>query len=164
MPRIVACGSRQNAYDDFSTALKKAGNDEFIVLLVDSEAAVSELGKPWWHLKDQDNWNMPAKATDDNAHLMVWCMEAWLIADRETLADFFGGGFKDKALPTCPNVERIPKEEIYTALENATRNCRKGQYGKGRHSFDVLARIDPDKVRKASPWAERLIETLQGKA
>ena len=41
MPRIVASGSRRNAYEDFCTALKKAAADQFIVLLVDSEDAVA---------------------------------------------------------------------------------------------------------------------------
>ena len=33
-------------------------------------------------------------ATDEQAHLMVQCMEAWFLADRETLAAVFGRGLK----------------------------------------------------------------------
>ena len=35
MPRVISCGSRKDAYDDFLTAL---GNGEAAMLLVDSEA------------------------------------------------------------------------------------------------------------------------------
>jgi len=162
MPRIVACGGRQSAYDDFCTALKKAGGDEFIVLLVDSEDAVAAGGDgPWSHLKVRDNWDKPATATDDNVHLMVWCMEAWFVADRETLAAFFGQQFNANALPAREDVENISKPDLYAGFENATRTCKKGKYGKGRHSFDILAQIDPAKVMAASPYARRLINTLR---
>jgi len=43
MPRIVAGGSRGRAFADFCTALKQAREGDFIVLLVDSEAAVRTL-------------------------------------------------------------------------------------------------------------------------
>lgn len=167
MPRIVASGSRQAAYDDFCTALNKAGADEFIILLVDSEAPVaqSHSDAPWSHLKARDNWDQPAQATDDNAHLMVQCMEAWFLADKESLATFFGNGFQRNALPPRADVENISKSDLFSGLKAATRHCiPKGEYGKGRHSFDILSQIDPTRVAAASPWAKRLIETLQEKA
>ena len=51
MPAVVACGSRQNAYDSFCTALKAADEDHLPMLLVDSEEAVSQ--SPWAHLKSR---------------------------------------------------------------------------------------------------------------
>jgi len=165
MPRIVSSGGRQAAFDDFCTAMKRAANDEFIVLLVDSEDAVAAIDEPWFHLKYRDNWDKPATAMDNNVHLMVWCMEAWFIADRETLAAFFGQHFNANALPARNDVENISKSDLYDELENATRLCeKKGKYGKGRHSFDILAQIDPAKVMAASPSAKRLIDTLREKA
>ena len=163
---IHACGGRQAAYDDFCVALKNAKDDEFIVLLVDSEVPVAQNDSdlPWAHLKARDNWDQPAQATDDNAHLMVQCMEAWFIADRATLRAFFGQGFNVNTLPANPNVEEIPKQDLYAGLNNASRNTQKGRYGKGRHSFDILSQINPSRVAAASPWAKRLIDTLQEKA
>jgi len=161
MPRIVASGGRQSAYDDFCTALKKAGNDEFIALLVDSEGPVTTNGSPWIHLANRDGWARPATANDDNAHLMVQCMEAWFIADRVSLAEFYGQGFSLGALPSRTDVENIPKADLFAALTQATRATRtKGEYGKGKHSFDILARLDPEKVKAASPYASRLVATL----
>ena len=50
-------------------------------------------------------------------------------------------------------------------LKAATRRCdKKGNYDKGPHSFEILARIDPVRVRNASPHAERLVKTLLEKA
>lgn len=165
MPRIVAGGSRQQTFGQFCTALGKARTDEFTGLLVDSEAAVPPGTGPWAHLDERDGWVRPKPATDDNAQLMVQCMEAWFLADRDGLAGFFGNGFNRKVLPACADVENIAKSDLFAALRQATRRCTtKGEYGKGRHSFGILGRIDPGRVMAASPHAERLVETLMRQA
>lgn len=165
MPRIVASGGRQQAFDDFCTALKKAGANDFIVLLVDAEAPVVTENGPWNHLHDRDAWERPAAAGDENAYLMVQCMEAWFLADKDTLAEFFGNGFNRGALPARAEVEDVAKLDLMNRLKAATRHCgKKGEYGKGRHSFEILARINPARVAGASPHARRLIETLIEKA
>ena len=84
MPRVVACGSRQRAYDRFCAAIDEAEADSFIVLLVDSEAAVAASDSPWEHLRKRDNWTQPSAAADDSTQLMVQCMEAWFVADRQS--------------------------------------------------------------------------------
>ena len=117
--------------------------------------------KPWDHLYQSDKWNKPANADDMDCHLMVQCMEAWFIADRQALVEFFGQDFNENKLPgVARSIESIQKQELYQALAGATRNCKKGQYGKGAHSFNLLAKINPQTVTTASPWAKRLIDTL----
>ena len=163
MPRVISCGARKQTYDRFRAALTKATNDDFIVLLVDSERPVMDA--PWPHLKNCDNWDKPPGATDDNAHLMVQCMEAWFMADKETLAEFFGTGFNEGGLPARLDVEGIPKDDINSGLRMATRQCQpKGEYHKAQHSFAILGRLNPQKVIKASPYARRLVNTLRDKA
>ena len=168
MPRIFACGARQHAYRDFCNAFDKARDDEFIVLLVDSEAPMASDSDPWTHLKHRDNWDKPRNATGDNVHLMVQCMEAWFLADKDSLEKFFGGDFNRNALPARSDVENIPKGDIEKGLNMAARQCRRkgSAYHKGRHSFTILAELDSQKVIDASPHAERLVRTLtlQGKA
>ena len=171
-PRIVACGSRKNAYDSYCTAIA-AGEDA--LLLVDSETAVTEECQqgeaknwsPWRHLRQRqgDQWEKPASADEQDCHLMVQCMEAWFLADRETLRAFFGPGLNEHALPAAGRlVETIAKEQLYRELARATRNCTtKGQYGKGEHSFKLLKMIDPDKVTAASAWAKRFVENAKAK-
>lgn len=159
-PKVIACGSRREAFDDFRTALRQHP-DEHVVLLVDAEAPVDPDKTIWEHLKQRDSWEQPAGATEDNTHLMVQCMESWFLADPETLEDYFGQGFQSSALPKNPHVENIPKITVFRALADATRQTKsKGSYSKGGHSFAILARIDPNKVRRASPHAERLAVAL----
>ena len=62
MPRVVACGSRRNAYESFKTA--HAGQDTTVLLLVDAEGPVTA-ESPWQHLEICDGWERPDHATDD---------------------------------------------------------------------------------------------------
>ena len=168
-PRVVACGSRRDAYESYCTAV--ANGDE-AVLLVDSEAPVAarhERGEPahwqpWQHLKHRrgDGWDKPREGADTDCQLMVQCMESWFLCDRDALAAFFGRGFQENKLPAPANsVESLTKDMIYSALAEATKACRtKTQYGKGEHSFKLLARIDPALVAAASPWAKRFVTEL----
>ena len=162
MPRIVACGGRGKAYDDFCSYHANARNGQVVLLLVDSETPVGSTS-PWTHLLDreEDAWQRPSDASDEQCHLMVQCMEAWFLADRDNLQAFFGQGFHENALPGNPNIEGISKQDVLASLQRATYNCKtKAAYDKGEHSFKVLARIDPAKVSQASPWARRFFDTL----
>lgn len=165
MPQVIACGGRQTTYDKFAAALRSASDQVFVALLVDSEGPVAKGAGPWRHLQTRDSWPRPDGATDDNAHLMVQCTEAWFLADKDCLAAFFGPGFNANALPRNSDVEKVAKNDVLNGLKNATRQCkRKGEYGKSRHSFDILSEIDPAKVLAASPHAERLVDHLRAKA
>ena len=163
LPRVVPGGSRKQRYDDFCTAFEILAKDAFAVLLVDSEDAVAEHAGPWTHLKNRrgDRWSRPAGATDEHAHLMVQCMEAWFLSDRDALSTVFGSGFRPDALPGQASIELIPKKDVFAGLANATRGCRRRGYRKGRDSFEVLARMDPEKLTSASPHAARLVRTLR---
>lgn len=162
MPAVVACGSRQKAYDNFCTAVKTADDNELPMLLVDSEDAVSE--SPWLHLHSRDGWLCPDGAQDKQAHLMVQVMESWFLVDRLTLGDHFGKGFREAALPNRTKIEEVAKQEVFDSLKSATRDCGKDKVydekAKGKHSFDILGKLDPGKVRKASPHAERLLQAI----
>ena len=164
MPRIVACGSRHAAFDKFRTALGSASEEAFIVLLVDAEGPLGNDSGPWRHLEVQDNWTRPPRAVDENAHLMVQCMEAWFLADKAGLETFFGPGFSRNSLPANREVENVAKADVLRGLRNATRRSKRGEYHKGNHSYGILAQIDSGNVLEASPYAKRLVDTLREKA
>ena len=42
MPEVMPCGGRSRAYKDFRTSHENAGPNDFPILLVDSEAPVTE--------------------------------------------------------------------------------------------------------------------------
>lgn len=161
MPRIISCGGRQSTFEKFRTALTRAADSDFFVLLVDSEGPVAGGADVWTHLNARDGWGRPVGASDNSAHLMVQCMEAWFLADRDALGRFFGNGFNRNLLPHRREIENVSKHDIGRSLKAATRQCRtKGEYDKGRHSFAVLAMLSPERVTAASPHAQRLVNTL----
>ena len=156
MPRIVACGSRANAYESFQ---KEHGDGVNAMLLVDAEEPVESAG-PWQHLSARDGWELPSGATDEQCHLMVQVMESWFLADADTLSSFYGQGFRRQALAQNPNVEGVLKHDVLASLARATRDTGKGIYNKGTTSFAILEKLDPAKVRRASPYADRFIRAL----
>ena len=156
MPRIVICGPRNNAFDRFRTA---HANGEVAMLLVDAEKPVTAVG-PWEHLKGRDNWDRPAGTTNQQCQLMVQVMETWFLADVNTLESYYGQGFRRQALPQNPNIEDVPKLDLENRLNQATRDTQKGPYSKGKHSYEILERLDPAKVAGASLYAKGFIEAI----
>lgn len=161
MPRVVACGGRGRAYDSFRTSHENAGNADLPILLVDSEAPVTQ-ADPWEHvrLRAGDGWRRPRGASQDQIHFMVQAMEVWFHADKEKVQEYFGQGFRPAALSQRLDIDNIPNADLFAGMQSATRDCLKGEYSKGQHSFEILARIDPAKVRASSVHAGRLLNVL----
>ena len=158
MPAIEAAGGRDQAFEAFRAAHER--ETRTVVLLVDAEGPVTGAGT-WQHLQSRDGWSRPHSASDDQCHLMVQVMESWFLADADALEAFYGRGFRRQALPRNPNVEAVPKQDVLNGLDRATADTGKRDYDKGKHSFRILATLDPSKVGSASPYAKRLIETLR---
>ena len=155
---VHAGGSRRQTFRDFGKAVRQQTGD-FVMLLVDSEGPVVAPGA-WAHLRVRDGWQPPAGVIEDQAHLMVQCMEAWFLADREALTEFYGPEFLAGSLPGQPNVEQIPKRSLLPKLKHASKQTPKGPYHKTQHGFALLALINPQRVREASPHARRLFDVL----
>lgn len=154
---VVACGDRGNAFNRFKIEHREGKSTA--MLLVDAEGPVTARST-WRHLKGSDTWDPPANATDEQCHLMVQAMESWFLADVEAVESFYGKGFRRQALPQNPKIEEVSKQDVLNGLERATSGTGKGSYSKGRPSFEILAMLDPEKVKSASPHASRFIEAL----
>lgn len=155
--KVIACGSREEALRDFRIGCRNnpgAAN----LLLVDAEGPVDS--QPREHLV-RTLRRVPDDLMDEQVHLMVQSMEAWLIADPDALARYYRDGFNPRALPAAPNVETVPKGDLVPALERATTNTQKGKYHKTRHAFHLLGMIDPARVKERAPHCRRLFDTLR---
>lgn len=160
MPRPVRGKGRGQTFDMFRTAISNPREGEIPFLLVDSEAPVAARHTVWQHLKAHDNWDRPTGASDDQAFLMVQVMETWLIADSAMLHQYFRSGFQDKAIKKWPMLESVPKATIFETLAKATADCAK-QYAKGKVSYELLGRLNPQLVENACPNAKRLLDRLR---
>lgn len=161
-PRVVACGGRMQTFDRFITAVQASQAGDISVLLVDSEAPVTA-ATAVQHLHNRDGWDFPVLG-HHKAFLMVQAMEAWFLADRKALAEFYGDGFLASSLPGSPtNVEAVLKDDLEPKLKHASKPTKtKGEYQKVKHGFALLALINPAKVGNASPHAKSFNEFLSG--
>lgn len=162
MPRPVRGKGRTNTFDLFSTAIQNIQPNEMPLLLLDSEDAISSIKTVWQHLKDRDGFVKPNSASEKHTYLMVQVMETWFLADIESLQDYFGSKFKTSKIPAWKDLEAQPKLTVFKALENATAECEK-PYAKGKVSFEILGKINPQKVKDQCPNAKRLLDFLAQK-
>lgn len=163
----VFCGGRSETADEFAKALKRKDAD-FIALVVDAEDEVTCVtpshptpAERVKHLEKRDGWREQlADATPEHVHLMTRCMEAWVFADGDTVAEFYGKGFKANALPKRSVLDEEPKESLFAAIEKATKDTKKGSYGKVRHASALLKMVRPSEVAARCVSFQQLTQWL----
>ena len=143
--KITPCNSRDDA-------IKQCMKDIGALLLIDSEG--EDLRSLISRIRSQIG-------ATNRAFFMVQKMEAWFIADRQTLAGYSGPGFRESALPQNPNVENVSTRDIDDTLSNAARNCPKQRYVKGRDDVGLLNLLNPTAVYNACPNFKLLVNHLR---
>lgn len=182
---FVLCGSRDEAYKTFVNEYKRSVEDTVCILLVDSEDEISDEQEPTENPEDmavknarlsenskarkdflirREPWNLK-DVPSELIHLMVRCMEAWIVADPDALAVYYGKNFHRNKLPVSPNLESVSKPDIYAKLSSATKDTPKGSYAKIKHASKLLSRIVAEKVAKRCPrfatfasWIDEVID------
>ncbi len=177
--KFVCCGGRQQAYEAFVNSLT-VNPETMNALLVDSETPIApvptnkaeDASARVTHLQQEagtagrgqsDGWEL-SNVPPERVHLMVQCMEAWIVADPDALAAFYKQNFKQGSLPKRPNLEDELKTDLYEKLKTATKDTQKGEYGKIKQLSKLLLVIDPEKVAKRCPrftiFREWLVESI----
>lgn len=119
--RVIPSGSRRQALEAFIDAWRNVDSETIVVLLVDSEDPLPaedptdrdrNAQQRRSHLIQRDGWNELKEVSSPHVHLMVQCMEAWIVADPEALARFYDKGFHANRLPARRNLEDEPKTAI----------------------------------------------------
>jgi len=151
-PKLIAgkadpCGVFLLALDAHPTALN--------ILLIDSEGP--DDGKLFESICQPREVDVRSKNT---VFWMVQCMEAWFLADAEALKKYYGNEFRENAIRGNPNVEEIPKNDVFEALRAATKGTRKGPYHKTKHAPSLLKLVRPALVKQASGHCRRLFESV----
>jgi len=166
--RLVPSGGRTQTFDAFVNELRLGDSETLCILLVDSEEGLS--AEPRYnpgakaqsrkrHLEQRDGWDLSGVAAEQ-IHLMVRCMEAWIVADSEALASWYGQGFHANRLPQRQNLEEEPKRDLFDKLGRATGETQKGTYEKIGHASKLLAIVSPEKVAVRCPCYKEFTEWL----
>ena len=90
---------------------------------------------------------------------MTTCMETWIVADRAALKEHFGNGLQDSALPPLQNLESRDRKDVHDRLVKATSQCP-GPYDKGPKSYEVLGKLNPEKIEDYLPSFKRMRSIL----
>jgi hypothetical protein len=162
MPRLFASGGRGTAYDDFKTAHESSVAGDYVAMLIDSEEPMADIEKTWAHLAKYGPGKKPKGAHDDQVLLMVTCMETWIVADRAALAAHYGAELREKALSPLVNLEDRQRHDVQDCLTRATRKCGNA-YAKGKRSFEILKKLDPEALAKQLPSCARVRRILNKK-
>ena len=160
LPRMFPSGGRDSAYQDFKNHVDGSSGQDFVGLLVDSEAIVTDTERPWEHLRRRDQWVKPNGVEDEQAMLMTTCMETWIVADRDALRTKYSRGeWREDALPPLEDLERRRRQDVLYRLRMATGN----RYEKGEESFKVLGTLNPDTLEQHLPSFARTRRILNEK-
>ena len=168
--KLVLCGSRSETCDAFKNARDSAKGCEIVILLVDAEepvtslTVVEHLRNQKENKKDENRKEEKCDLTgvpEEHVHLMVTAMETWIVADITALRKYYGQGFHENSLPLHENLEKVSKEDVAAALDQATKKTKtKGRYHKISHASQLLKMIDPEKVRRRCQHCKRLFDFL----
>ena len=155
--RMVA--GEADPVSDFARGMRQAPAATHI-LLIDSEGP--DGGDPVGALRRRGDADCLAglAVAADQVFLMVQVMEAWFLADRSTLTEFYGEGFLPGRLPSGARIEDIPKPDVLHGLHDATKGSIKQAYHKTRHAPDLLQRVAVPQVRRQAANCDRIFSVL----
>jgi len=99
----------------------------------------------------------------DRVFWMIELMEAWFLADRDALSEYYGDGFRQNAIGDTADVERVSKADVRDRLRRATRDTSKGEYDKVGHAPYLLEKLDSQRVRDRAQHCRQLFEAVMAK-
>ena len=156
--KLTVCGPRTKAFREFNIAVTSA-DGVMAFLLVDSEGPVATKSA-LAHLLATAGFQTSSNTTEGMVHLMIQTMEAWIVADVETVEKFYQKGFAASALPKADDLEKVAKTQISTGLDKATGGTTKGTYQKIAHASQLLTRINPAIVHQRCPSSRRFFDKV----
>jgi len=115
--------------------------------------------RTWDHLRLRDDWPTPNGATDEQVLFMTTSMETWFAADRETLRTHYGKRLNENQLPPTTQLESRHRNAVQDALQNVTLDCSNA-YRKGKHSYAILAKLNPAVLGALLPGFVRVMTIL----
>lgn len=161
---IILCGSSAETFRDFQFGVRSHPNS-FVTFLIDSDDELDNQDTPKSFLQKQTkskNWEW-RNVEDEQCHLMIQIMESWLIADIETLKNYYGKDFHANSIPKNKNIEKVPKLDVENSLAKATKDTKKGVYHKVKHGAELLTKVNKEIIKLKSKHCQLIFDTIKEK-
>ena len=128
------------------------------VLLIDSEGPVTDTIR---YISDSirslSMWNAGVSCSDEQIHLMVQAMEAWFVADPQSLSRRFGQNYSTRHLPSPESAETVSTADLLTAIRRGLPQSRRRRgYDKVSDGVELLRLIDVEVVSQHCGHFRRL--------
>lgn len=128
------------------------------VLLIDSEGPVTDTDK---YIRDSlrslSVWDGGVSCSDEQLHLMVQAMEAWFVADPQSLSRRFGQNYSTRHLPSPESAETVSAADLLTAIRRGLPQSRRRRgYDKVSDGVELLRLIDQGVVSRHCGHFRRL--------
>ena len=155
--KLVAGGPRTETIKDFLRFCSTEPSS-LNVLLIDSEGPVTDTVR---YISDSIRslsvWNAGGFCSDEQLHLMVQAMEAWFVADPQSLRRHFGRDYNTRALPSPQAAETVSAADLVTAIRRGLPHSRRRRgYDKVSDGVELLRWIDVDIVSQHCVHFRRL--------
>lgn len=153
-------------FSELETAAREAGSNLELIAARDGphdyRKAMRSHPQAWNILLQDSEGPLPMQRAND-VFWMVELMEAWFLADPDSLAEYYATDFRPNAIGDTADVERVAKAEVLDRLRRATTKTSKGEYHKVKHARFLLEKLDPHKVQARAQHCRQLFEAVMAK-
>jgi hypothetical protein len=161
--RHVRCRARpargkDRLFKDFDTMLMNLRDEDFNA---DTFLVVPDLHPEISSDAEAQRWNESIEKRFPEAHLClaVWEIEAWLMADVDTLRNHFGLDIED--IEPDRIGEPRPSERLEQAFRRKKRYVRGSAYDKRADGVEIASKMDLEAAVKRSPSLRRFLGLLR---
>jgi Domain of unknown function (DUF4276) len=164
--KVALRGGFESFFAELRTTARKSGSTVKLIAAKDGPSLYRKAERTHpeaWNILLQDSEGPAPTQPQKDVFWMVELMEAWFLADPDSLADYYARGFRPNAVGDAVDVERVPKAEVLDRLRRATTKTSKGEYHKVRHAPFLLEKLDPHKVQTRAQHCRQLFEAVMAR-
>jgi hypothetical protein len=159
-------GGFESFFAELRTSARESGSTVELIAAKDGPGVYRKAERTHpeaWNILLKDSEGPAPTQLQKHVFWMVELMEAWFLADPDSLGRYYGRDFRPNAIGDAADVERVPKAEVLDRLSRATTETSKGEYHKVKHAPFLLEKLDPHKVQRRAEHCRQLFEAVMAR-